>query len=95
MKIEKTEVFKFDREELQYPWLAALIHDWLIDLAESKGAYDPTNFGNEEAFKDFVYAKADAFKRMAEDNFGPEGPDRFTLMELAEFGTRLDSLWRA
>lgn len=95
MKIETANIYHFSKEELAYPWLANLIHDWLIAVAESKGDYDTTNFGNEEAFKDFVYAKADAFKRMAEDNFGPEGPDQFTIVDLAEFGSRLDSLWRA
>ena len=94
MTIEQTNVYKFDRDELQYSWLAGLLHDWLKALAETQGPFDTQTFGNEAAFKDVVNTAAAGFAEYAADDCTLDGPSRTATEGLELFHDFFQSLWR-
>lgn len=63
MKFQVTQRVVFDREELQVPFIASLLVDWLTQLRESE-QYDP-KWGNLEAFKHDITSYIAVFEKLA------------------------------
>ncbi len=99
MVISSRKTFAFDRDELQYSFIAQLLHDWVLEMRDRDTPngpwyYEGCPWANEEAYKDCLSRFADAFKHLAEDSPTFEGQPPWVEQALQDFAKYFIYLWR-
>lgn len=100
MVISSRRTFSFEREELDYPFIAQILHDWCLELRDqSSDVFGPWEiegapWANKEAFKDALSRFADAFKHLEADNATVDGQPPWVEQALQDFAKYFTYLWR-
>jgi hypothetical protein len=93
MRITNEPTFHFAPEELTYRWLAKLLHDWIVAVAEGPGEFS-SFYGNEEGLKDTCYGISDGLLQFIEDLPSKNGYTARAFGALKVFGDNFTTFWR-